>query len=82
MSIVFFTKYTHLFMEIHTKIAIPNISAARPHSLKIPRCYQISLPIRFHEKISLFYIEIKVFLWYNNVDSFIAHNCCRRIRKR
>lgn len=36
----------------------------------------------FYEKISLFYIEIRVFLWYNNMDIFIAHNCCRRIRKR
>lgn len=82
MSIVFFTKYTHLFMEIHTKIAIKNISAARSRSLKIARCHQMKLTIHSHEKISLFYIEIKVFLWYNNVDSFIAHDCCRRIRKR
>ncbi len=28
MSIVVLTKYIHLFMEIHTKTAMPNIAAA------------------------------------------------------
>lgn len=51
MSIVVLTKYIHLFMEIRTKIDIPNINiVSARHYIKKARYHHMIRNIFFHEK--------------------------------